>query len=141
MSRRPPMFGTGPTSSSTQQNSSSNELDLRSEFADILFGTDSSPRHGHLVVVRHLRRASDGEPIACSCLHEITREGDPDCSYCDGDRYLWDEVWYWCYSMMSGAAGSMANRGIYMPPGLIRVDFQGFSSLNMMFPFDMETRL
>jgi hypothetical protein len=108
---------------------------LRVEFENILFGTSSTPRHGHLVVIRHLRRASDGEPIACSCLHEITRESDPDCSYCDGDRYLWDEKWYWCYSMLSGAIGGMSNRGRYMPPGLIRADFKIF-----FFEHDVDVR-
>lgn len=127
MTRRPPLFGsTDLVATATRPNTSSRELDLRAEFECMLFGDSTAPRHGHLVVVRHMRRDSNGDPIPCTCLHEITREADPDCSYCDGDRYLWDEVWYWCYSMYSGASGSLANRGIYMPPGLLRVDFKIF---------------
>lgn len=102
------------------------EIDLREEIDELFYGYKSGIRHGQLVVIRHLRRDGSGEPIPCSCLDEFTREADPDCSYCDAERYLWDEEWHWAYSMYSGSDTGFANRLTYMPPGGLRVDWRIF---------------
>jgi hypothetical protein len=102
------------------------ELDLRAELDELFYGYESGIRHGHLIVIRHLRRDAVGEAIPCSCRDPFTREGDPDCSYCDGERYLWDEIWYWTYSMYSGADTGLASRLKYMPPASLRIDHRIF---------------
>lgn len=131
--RRPSLFGSPvqnidlfPPSSASSSSTSSGEVDLREEFDELLFGFDSGIRHGHLVVIRHLRRDSTGEPIECSCHDEFTREADPDCSHCLGEAYLWDEKWYWTHSMYSGSDSGLTRRITYMPPGAIRADFRVF---------------
>lgn len=129
--RRPSLYGAPrqdrdlfPVSASSS--TAFGEVDLREEIDELFFGFESGIRHGHLMVIRHLRRESNGEPIACSCLDSFTREADPDCSYCDGERYLWDEAWYWTYSMYAGSDTGLSNRLRYMPPGALRVDWRVF---------------
>ena len=129
---RPPLFGTPVQNrdlfppASGGGATAAGEVDLRLEFDELLFGFDSGIRHGHLIVIRHMRRDASGEPVACVCKDDFTREADPDCSYCDGERYLWDEQWYWTYSMYSGSEGGLSSRVTYMPPGALRVDWRVF---------------
>ena len=133
MPRRPDLYRTRSTSSLFDVDSNgasvtvaSGELDLRKEFDEILFGFESGIRHGHLVVVRNMRRDAEGNPVHCTCRDDFTREADPDCVYCLGEGYLWDENWAWTYSMYSGSNGGMAGRVKYMPPGSMRVDTKIF---------------
>lgn len=121
-----PSFTRRTTQTRGTQAVTASELDLRAELDEILFGYESGIRHGHLVLIRHLRRDVDGEPIPCTCQDSFTREADPDCSYCMNERYLWDETWYWTYSMYSGAQSGLSNRLMYMPPGALRVDWRIF---------------
>jgi len=129
--KRPNLFN-GSRSRSLHSNSTStfdaggSEVDLRDELDELFFGYKSGIRHGHQTAIRHLRRTSEGKPIACSCMNEITRDGDYDCSYCLGEKYLWDEAWYWTYSMYSASNMGLANRLKYMPSGALRVDFKVF---------------
>ena len=102
------------------------EIDLREEFDQLIFGDEDELRHGKLVLIRHLRREANGSAIDCTCKDKLTREADPDCSYCLGEGYLWDETWYMCRSQFTGADGGLSSRGRYMPPGEIRVDFKIF---------------
>lgn len=110
----------------TSSSTSSGEIDLREELDELFFGYESGIRHGYVVVIRNLRRDSTGKPVPCSCLQPITREADPDCSYCYGERYLFDENWAWTYSMYTGSEGGLANKVIYLPPGSVRVDYKLF---------------
>lgn len=129
---RPSLFGTPvqnrdlfpPTAGSGA--AAAGELDLRAELDELFYGFDSGIRHGHLIVIRHMRRDSSGDPVACVCKDDFTREADPDCSYCDGERYLWDESWYWTYSTYSGSDTGLASRVINMPLASLRVDWRVF---------------
>jgi hypothetical protein len=129
------LFGSSITEQSTYSSSDYGEIDLREEFDQLIYGDENELRHGHLVVVRHLRRDASGAPIDCSCRTEIARESEVDCAYCQGEGYLWDEQWYMAYSQYTGADGGLANRGKWMPPGEIRVDFKIF-----YFRYDTQIR-
>ena len=137
--RRPSLFrrglGTRSMFSSSSSTVGSGEIDMRVELDELFFGFESGIRHGHLVVVRHLRRDADGAPTSCTCRDSITRFCDPDCSYCGGEGYLWDESWYWTYSMYTGNDAGKGNRVRYMPPGALRVDYRVF-----FFRFDTPIR-
>lgn len=102
------------------------EVDLRAELDELFFGYKSGIRHGYLCLIRHLRRDSTNKPIACTCLNVITKDSDPDCSYCHGEGYLFDEQWHWTYSTYGGADGGLLNRNTWMPPGPVRVDYKVF---------------
>lgn len=101
------------------------EVDLRTEFDKILFGSNESPRHGHLVLIRRLRRDDQNIPVACPCTNGgVYKDADPTCVYCDGEGALWNEEWFWCYSMYSGGPMNSAIR--HLPFGSIKVDYKTF---------------
>lgn len=102
------------------------EINLRSELDELFFGYKSGIKHGYLCLIRHLRRDSRNKPIACTCLNSITRDPDPDCSYCYGEGYLFDEEWHWTYSTYGGADGGLVNKITPLPPGSVRVDYKVF---------------
>lgn len=131
MSRRPSLFGSG-SGQGVRRNSHAQatlgeEIDLREEMDNILFGEDGGPRHGNLVLIRNMRRDSDGYATRCQCSDgQTTVEPDPDCSYCYGEGYLWDESWAWAFWMYAGSDGGFVKRFLRMPPGEVRVDYKVF---------------
>lgn len=112
-----------------------NEIDLRVELDEFFFGYSSGVRHGSFVLVRRMHRDSTGRPVPCTCRTELTREPDPDCSYCLGEGYNWSEDWLWSYSTYGGGDGGLINRTINLPPGQVRVDFKVF-----YFRYDADIR-
>ncbi len=124
--RRPSLHGTS-TSIRGWSNSNRSEIDLRSEFDTLIYGDATHIPHGHLIVIRNMRRYSDGYPTKCSCFEASnTTEPDPDCSYCLGEGYLWDENWGMAYSMHLNADSGLARKYIHMAPGLERTDYVVF---------------
>jgi hypothetical protein len=131
MSSRPSLFGnkkaSGVKTRSHAAATAGCELDLREEMDNILYGEDGGPKHGSLVLIRNMRRNADGYPTLCKCMEgQITREADPDCSYCFAEGYLWDESWAWGFWMYAGADSGFVKRFQRMPPGEIRVDYKIF---------------
>lgn len=131
MSIRPSMFGSRKGQSrkrnSHAQSGSVQEVDLREEMDCILYGEDGSPRHGNLVLIRRMRRDADGYPTKCNCMKDqVTYEADPDCSYCYGEGYLWDEKWAWAFWQYAGADSGFVRRYVRMAPGEMRVDYKIF---------------
>jgi len=108
------------TGSSTQYG----EIDLREEL-DGLFFSDNGIRHGYPVVIRHMRR-NGNDLVKCSCVNPLNNEASLTCPYCYGERYLFDEKWYWTISRFSGSDGGLGARKRYMPSGAIRVDYKIF---------------
>ena len=118
-SRRPSVV----SSTSTSMNG---EIDLRSEFDKIVFGLDGDGegRHGHPCIIRRMRRDADGFPTKCTCAEASPNgQGNPDCQYCSGEGYLWDEEWALTFSMFVGPDGGKANRYVRMQPGNIKTDY------------------
>ena len=106
---------------------SGGELDLRYWFDEILYGGPGKIPHGHKVILRQLRRDTDGKPaIRCSCVSEQTTEPTPSCAYCAGEGWIWDEIWVDTYSMQVGSDGGLAHRFRYYQPGVIRAEYQTF---------------
>jgi hypothetical protein len=113
-----------PVTFSVPHSQATGELDLRVEFDNLLFGTSDSPRHGHLVLLRKARRDSNNKPLPCPCTSgHVYQNPDVTCVYCDGEGFLWDESWYWCYSMH---AGEKLTSQKYLPFGGVRVDYRIF---------------
>lgn len=101
------------------------ELNLRSEFDTLIFGDDGRIPHGHLMLIRNMRRDADGRPTKCVCFEtRNTIESDPDCSYCLGEGYLFDESWTTAYSMHLNADAS--RKYVHMIAGLERTDYKVF---------------
>lgn len=103
------------------------EVDLRAEFDTLIFGDKDHIKHGHPILIRNMRRDSDGYPTKCVCVGvEHTTEPDPSCSYCLGEGYLWDESWDFAYSLHLNADSGMARKWMHVIPGLQRTDYLVF---------------
>jgi len=72
------------------------EIDLRKEFANLLYGSPEEIAKGRWGLLRRMRRDSNDNPISCVCRDPITNESDKDtsCRYCFGHGYYWDEIWF-----------------------------------------------
>ena len=120
-------FSSGRTSSFFRNVSSGTpEIDLRAEYDTLIYGDDGEIAHGHLLVIRHMRRDAQGKKIDCTCKQKFTGEAEPDCPYCLGEAYLWDEKWYVGRSQYLGSDGGLGNRYRFTPPGEIRTDTKVF---------------
>ena len=130
MTNRPSMWGSSSSPSWKTGNVTTavgNEIDLRVEFDRIVFGDEQHIPHGHWILIRRMRRESNGDAVYCTCMEgQTTREADPRCSYCGGEGYLWDEEWMKTYSMYGGADNGLLRRETYMAPGSIRADYKIF---------------
>ena len=122
---RPSLYNNSSSPIRTYSRPNRSEIDLRSEFDVLIFGDSAHIPHGHFVVIRNMRRDADGYPTKCVCFEvKNTTEPDPDCSYCLGEGYLWDESWGISYSMYINADSS--RKYVHMIPGLERTDYQVF---------------
>jgi hypothetical protein len=121
------MHGTTSTSVRGWNSTNRSEIDLRAEFDTLIYGDGSSIPHGHLIVIRNMRRDADGRPTKCSCFEAAnTTEADPDCSYCLGEGYLWDEQWAIAYSMVLDSGSQAAKKYVHMVPGMEHTDYTVF---------------
>ncbi len=101
------------------------EIDLRAKFDELIYGTGGKIPHGQKILVRNLRR--DGSNLVpCVCRDLLTKEGDPSCSYCQGEAYIWDEVWADAYSQYQSSEGGLIRKNTWMPAGQLRVDYKTF---------------
>lgn len=108
-------------------NSYNNEIDLRKEFDILIYGNQNSIPHGHWAILRKMRRNEDNSLVACVCHKAAsTHEADPDCSYCLGEGYLWDESWQKIYKMTIGPDGGQAKKYVHMPNGFERTEYLVF---------------
>lgn len=104
----------------------SSEIDLRAEFDDLVFGTNGIA-HGSLFALRNMRRTESNRPVECVCFRtNTTIEPDPDCSYCLGEGYLWDESWITGYSMFINTDTGLGRKYLQMAPGMERTDYKVF---------------
>jgi hypothetical protein len=66
------------------------------------------------------------DAIPCTCKHPTTHEGDGDahCTYCDGQGFLWDEIWFSGYlSYSSSFIGSTSSDLLYdTDPGVMNIN-------------------
>jgi hypothetical protein len=74
--------------------SSGKELDLRTEFYSLLYGSTGEIAKGRIGLLRHMRRDSEGNRIPCPCRDRNSNEPDRDyyCRSCLGFGWFWDEV-------------------------------------------------
>lgn len=126
MTKRPNLFAHSSTSLLFGEVGPQGEIDLRAEFDAIVFGIGDKPRKGWPLIVRRMRRDSAGEKIACVCREKFSGEADPDCSYCLGEGYLWDEGWVMGRSQYVGTEGGLGSRYRKPPPGEVRTDTKLF---------------
>lgn len=91
------------------------EVDLRQEMENTLDGTFPEIAKKQKMVLRKMRRDSNGNLIKCACVDEVTREPDKDsfCVLCYGSGYYWDETYLYAYrssSVESTATQALAEK-------------------------------
>ncbi len=122
--KRPSKYGFGsPSLTGRSQLSSSpagsTGVDLRSEFDKLVFGTGDCPRQGHPIQIWKTRRSADGEPQACVCLNDLTRDPDIHCKYCRGVGYYWDGSWTLTRNVWVSSSGGLAAKEKMSQPGYV----------------------
>lgn len=97
-----------------------NEIDLRSEFEQLMEGTKGETAKKQRFVLRKMRRDTNDDKISCSCKDSLTNEPDTEvCPFCLGEGYYWDETWIDGYTWYVGSRNNHANRRIQLAPGVI----------------------
>lgn len=124
---RPNLFQSTQRRRPTLTGNARTEIDLRKEFDTLIFGDANNIPHGKKILIRSMRRDADGYATKCVCLEASnTTEPDPDCSYCLGEGYLWDEYWEYAYTVHVNADSGLARKYIHVAPGLQRADYLVF---------------
>lgn len=105
----------------------SREKDLRKTFDDFILGKSGGIKHAHKVLIRKFRRDENNQLIKCKCVSHISDEPatESSCNYCLGEKYIWDEEWGECYSMMRGG-DSFHSRYRRIAAGEVRTDYKTF---------------
>jgi len=113
---------------STIRGRSSNEIDLRREFDDLIFGGPTSIPHGRKLILRKMRRDASENLIPCTCVSDLTGEPDTErsCPFCLGEGKYWDETFITGYTSYIGADGGLTTRVRDLFPGSVRVDSKIF---------------
>ena len=105
-----------------------NEIDLRKQFDEIVFGKNGHIPHKIKILIRNLRKDKHDNYISCRCVDRLTDEPDQEneCRFCLGEGYIWDERFAYCYSTLVGADGGKANRNKRIIPGELKSDYKVF---------------
>lgn len=100
-------------------------VDLRREFDNLVLGYQGETPIGRPFILRRMRRDSSDNLIACSCVHNLTREPDRDfpCPYCHGSGWLFDEELVTAYMVVASAPGGSNAAANFpkTPPGTMYV--------------------
>ena len=107
---------------------SGQEVDLRQELYELLYGSITEVAKGQPGVLRRMRKDDDGNLIACPCVDEKTGEPDRDtiCPYCWGEGYLWDEEWITYYKLLVSSHEGMVRKNQPYKPGISNTPFVFF---------------
>lgn len=70
------------------------EIDLRTEFNNILDGTSINSPKASFGLLRTINTDLNGKLVLCDCVDKVTKEADKDyyCPLCMGERYIWTET-------------------------------------------------
>jgi hypothetical protein len=108
--------------------SSGKEIDLREEFYEFLYGSNTEIAKGRPGILRRMRTDDDGDLVICPCVDEKTGEPDKDtiCPYCWGEGYLWDEEWITYYKMLVSSHEGLVRKNQPYKPGMSNIPFVFF---------------
>lgn len=113
---------------------SRSEPDMRQEMLATLDGVAPEIAKKQPVVLRIMRRDSNGHRIPCECVSSLTHEPDKDkfCPFCFGEGYKWDEILSKCYRVVLRSSVGLAGKEDLVQPGLMNIPLVTF-----YFPYDI----
>lgn len=86
------------------------EIDLRKEFSNTMYGSVQEIPKAYRVLLRKRRRDERGFHIPCVCNNNGEGSTLPACTQCLGEGYYWDESWADTFKYPIGAASANARR-------------------------------
>jgi hypothetical protein len=95
------------------------EIDLRQEMEDTLSGTSTEIAKAYKVLVRRFRLDSGDRKIECVCNQNGEGSKDPQCNFCLGEGYYWDEEFEDSFKMEIGSESAKARRLLFAPQGIL----------------------
>lgn len=118
-----------PSTTGSTTGSINGEVNLRHEFDVLVFGPnkDGVNGHGQCFLIRRARRDDKGQPIDCACIQPLQgHHASPNCSYCHGEGFLWDEEWVVGYVNSLSSSSGLANNFLRYNPGILNRDLKIF---------------
>jgi len=93
-------------------------LDIRSNFDEFIDGSPMESPKGRPIVHRKITNTP------CACWDESRGGGDPNCTYCDGEGFLWSEIFTVAYfasnfGNVTGAAPAVTRNADLQPLGFV----------------------
>lgn len=112
-----------PRPSDFYPSTSATEVDLRVELDNMFDGTALEIPKARPVLLRRMRKDSEGVLVEAPSVDPLTKEPDLDVydPYSLGENYLWDEELVDCRKMFHGSDTSFSNKFIYTGGGQINV--------------------
>lgn len=118
-----------PDSTGSNVGSINGEVNLRHEFDVLVYGPNKDGKNGHgqLFLLRRARRDTKDQPVSCTCVNSLQgHHASPNCSYCLGEGFLWDEEWVMGYVNFLSSASGLGNKNIRFNPGIMHVETKVF---------------
>ena len=102
------------------------EIDLRQELEDTFNGTSTEIAKAYKILIRRFRLDSVGRKIECVCNQNGEGSKDPQCNFCLGEGYYWDEEFEDTFKVEVGSESAKARRLIFRPHGILYPELTRF---------------
>ncbi len=120
-----------------QITTSRQEGSMRDEIYDLIYGSSREIAKGSRGVYRKIRTTGSGNTLAkvpCDCVKQGEADKTPPCPICNGEKFLWDEIWFDYYKTEVGIDAHLALKEDFETPGVIAVPRVVFYTLYNLDP-------
>jgi len=125
------------TKTARQVRTARTEGSMRDELHNLIYGTSREIAKGSRGVYRKIRTTGSGNTLAkvpCDCVKQGEADKTPGCPICDGEKFLFDEVWFDYYKTEIGIDAHLALKEDFETPGIVAVPRMVFYTLYNLEP-------